>query len=95
VSACTPHIVDYPAPPNGGAFVTGQAQLALTGPDSWIITVPKSLVGNVGTGSILESLSAFTFAREKSASVQITNTEGEAGILPIEVDGVCCVDVKF
>jgi hypothetical protein len=94
VSACTPHITDYPAPPNGGTFVTGQAQLALTGPDSWIITVPKSVVGNVGTGSILESLSAFSFARNASASVQIPNADGEAGITPIEVDGACCVDAK-
>jgi hypothetical protein len=37
----------------------------------------------------------FTFARDKTAGEPITNTEGEAGILPIEVDGVCCVDVKL
>jgi hypothetical protein len=93
VSGCFPHVTDYPAPPNGGTAVTGTVvQGSHAKPDSLIITVPKSLVGG---GSLLESLSVFTFARSHSASQPITNAEGEAGILPIQVDGVCCVDVKL
>jgi hypothetical protein len=93
VSGCFPHITDYPAPPNGGTAVQGQVVQGTRGkPDSLVITVPKSLVGG---GSLLESFSVFTFARDKTAGEPITNTEGEAGILPIEVDGVCCVDVKL
>jgi hypothetical protein len=93
VSGCFPHITDYPAPPNGGTAVQGQVVQGARGkPDSLVITVPKSLVGG---GSLLESFSVFTFARDKTAGEPITNTEGEAGILPIEVDGVCCVDVKL
>jgi hypothetical protein len=96
VSACTPHVVDYPAPPNGGTSVNGQVILNLPGkPDSFVITVPRSVVGSVTKGAVLESLSAFTFARQDSASIQITNAQAEAGILPIEVDGVCCVNVKL
>jgi hypothetical protein len=93
VSGCFPHITDYPAPPSGGTAVTGSVVQGSKGkPDSLVITVPKSLVGG---GSLLESLSVFAFARSHSASTPITNTEGEAGILPIQVDGVCCVDAKL
>jgi hypothetical protein len=93
VSGCFPHITDYPAPPNGGTAVTGAVvQGSHAKPDSLVITVPKSLVGG---GSLLESLSVFTVARSHRASQPITNTEGEAGILPIQVDGLCCVDAKL
>src|SRR5919197_5181337 len=92
VSACFPHVTDYPAPPNGGTLVNGDVILQLKGkPDSFVIHVPKSLVGNAPAGSLLESLSVFTFARNKPASVPITNTEAQAGVTPIEVDGICCV----
>jgi hypothetical protein len=93
VSGCFPHITEYPAPPNGGTAVTGSVVQGSRGkPDSLVITVPKALVGG---GGLLESVSVFTFARDKSASLPITNEEGEAGILPIQVDGLCCVDAKF
>ena len=95
VSACTPHIVNYPAPPQGGTLVTGQLRLGKKGaPDQWVVTVPRSVVGNPPVGSLLESFSGFTLARNHSASLPITTDEGEAGITPIEVDGVCCRDAK-
>jgi hypothetical protein len=96
VSACFPHVTDYGAPPNGGTQVSGDVTLQLKGkPDSFVIHVPKSLVGGAPAGSLLESLSVFTFARNKPASIQITNVEAEGGILPIEVDGICCVTAKL
>jgi hypothetical protein len=96
VSACTPHILNYPAPPQGGTLVTGQLKLGKkpSNPDQWVITVPRSVVGNPPVGSLLESLSGYTLARNHSASLPITTAEGEAGITPIEVDGVCCRDAK-
>jgi hypothetical protein len=96
VSACTPHIVNYPAPPQGGAFVTGQLHLSFDpgAPDSWSIRVPRSAVGNPQMGSLMESLSAFTLARNHTASVPISNSDGEAGITPIEIDGVCCREAR-
>jgi len=56
------------------------------------ITVPLSAIGNPPAGSLLESLSVYTFARNHPASLQITNSQAQAGILPIEVDGVCCTE---
>jgi hypothetical protein len=57
--------------------------------------VPASLVGNPSAKSILESFSVFTFVRNKTSMLPITNVEGEAGITPIEIDGICCVDVRL
>ncbi|TMK96985.1 MAG: hypothetical protein E6G40_09300 [Actinobacteria bacterium] len=96
VSACTPHILNYPAPPQGGTLVTGHRKLGHHpgSADQWVVRVPRSLVGNPAIGSLLESFSGFTLARNHSASVQITSAEGEAGLTPIEVDGVCCRDAK-
>jgi hypothetical protein len=94
VSGCFPHIVDYPAPPRGGTAVTGELNLT-KGADAWVIHVPRSLVGIPNSGATLESLSAYTFARLKSASLPFTNAEAEADISPIEVDGLCCRDAKI
>jgi hypothetical protein len=96
VSACTPHIVNYPAPPQGGTLVAGQLNLSPDpgAPDSWIIQVPRSLVGSLGGGSPMESFSAFTLARNHPASLPITTAEGEAGITPVEIDGVCCREAR-
>lgn len=91
VSACTPHIINYPAPPQGGTLVTGQLKLGRKGaPDQWLITVPRSAIGNPPVGSAFESFSAYTLARNHSASLTLTQAEGEAGITPVVVDGVCC-----
>jgi hypothetical protein len=95
VSACFPHVTDYPAPPQGGDLVSGEIILQDGKPDAFILHVPKALVGDPAVGSLMESLSAFTFARNKSAGIPITNTEAQAGTLPIEVDGVCCVTAKL
>jgi hypothetical protein len=97
VSACTPHIINYPAPPQGGTLVTGVLKLGTkqNAVDQWIITVPRSVIGNPPVGSLFESLSAFTLARNHTAGLTLTQTEGEAGITPIEVDGVCCRDATI
>jgi hypothetical protein len=87
VSGCFPHIIDYPRPPRGGAEVSG----AVNG-NTITITVPRSVIDSPPDGSVLESLGAYTFARSKSAALEFTNAEGEGGVTPIEVDGVCCVD---
>jgi hypothetical protein len=89
VSACTPRIVDYGATGNGGTQVSVTLEHAADH-DGFFIEVPRSLVGNPGAGSALESFSAFTFARPKSAAVRITNAEAEADVVPVMVDGVCC-----
>jgi hypothetical protein len=94
VSGCSPHIVDYPAPPRGGTAVTGTIVHRATY-DLLKITVPRSAVDNLQDGQLLESLSAYSFARDGSAAVTLTNAEGEAGVTPIEIDGICCEDVAL
>ncbi len=94
VSACDPHVVDYGGPGNGGTAVSATLKHG-PGFDYWEIVVPRTLVGNPADGSLLESLSAFTFARKQSASIQIPNADAEAGITPVQVDGVCCVEARL
>ena len=94
VSACDPHVVDYGGPGNGGTAVTATLKHG-SGFDYWEIVVPRTLVGNPADGSLLESLSAFTFARKQSASIQIPNPDAEAGITPVQVDGVCCIEARL
>ena len=97
VSGCFPHITDYPRPPWGGTSVTGQ--VSLTNPakgvgDTFTITVPRSVIGNPADGSVLDSFGAYTYARSHSADQPITNTEAEAGVTPIVIDGVCCINAQ-
>jgi hypothetical protein len=91
VSACDPHVVDYGGPGNGGTAVTAVRKQA-SNFDYWEITVPRTLVGDPADGSFLESFGAYSFARKQSASVQIPNPDAEAGVTPVQVDGVCCRD---
>ena len=96
VSGCFPHTIEYPAPPLGGSTVTGRLiQGSGTTPDSWEIRVPRNVVGGPTDTSVLESFSAFTIARNKSASLPMTNLEEELGISPIVVDALCCVDTSI
>ncbi len=93
VSGCFPHVIEYPAPPNGGTSVTGRLVKGTGGaPDHWEIRVPRDVVGGPSDTSVLESFSVFSLSRNKSASLPITNVEEELGISPIVVDGLCCVD---
>lgn len=92
VSACDPHIIDYPAPPSGGTAVTGRLVAGEQGGDYWEVRVPRSVVGSPAAGSMLESLSGYALARSHSAATPFTNAELEAGVAPVLVDGVCCVD---
>ena len=95
VSGCFPHIIEYPAPPYGGTSVSGKLVQGASGaPDHWEIHVPRNLVGGPHDGTMLESLSAFTMARSRPASVPMTNLEHELGISPVVLDALCCVDTS-
>ena len=96
VSGCFPHVIEYPAPPNGGTSVTGKLVAGTGGAaDHWEIRVPRDVVGNPTDTSVMESFSAFTMSRNKSASLPITNAEQELGISPILIDGLCCIDTTI
>ena len=95
VSACTPHIVDYPAPPYGGTAVTGKVTFIQPdrGQGNWfIIRVPRSVIGNPQDGDVLDSMGVYSYARNRSASIPITNAEAQEGVTPIAIDGVCCIN---
>lgn len=95
VSGCFPHMIDYPRPPLAGTDITGEIVQGQNGrPDTLVFHVPLSAIGNPAPGSILESFSVFAFARNKTSMLPITNAEGEAGITPIVIDGICCRDVR-
>lgn len=96
VSGCFPHLVDYPEPPRGGTTVTGELRQDVRGHDHWVVHVPRSVIGFPVSGSVtMESFSAYTLARPKSASLEFTNAEAQGDISPIEVDGACCRDVTL
>ena len=86
-------MVDYGGPGNGGTAVTAVRKQAGSF-DYFEITVPRTLVGDPADGSFLESLGAYAFARKQSASVQLPNGDAEAGITPVQVDGVCCREAR-
>jgi hypothetical protein len=91
VSGCFPHLLEYPRPPFGGAFVSGELVVKNAPQAShFLIRVPRFLLGNPADGAVLGSFSAYSFARTKSAGIPVTNAEAQAGILPVEVDGACC-----
>ncbi|MFN2545705.1 MAG: hypothetical protein ABR600_14205 [Actinomycetota bacterium] len=96
VSGCFPHILEYPAPPYGGTAIKGRLRVfAGAKPDRWIIRVPLKLIGNPAAGQLLEDFGAYVFARNKPASEPTTNAEGQGGVTPVMVDGVCCREVKL
>jgi hypothetical protein len=95
VSGCFPHVLEYPEPPYGGTSVTGQLVTDNGSKvDTLVIRVPLGVVGGLPSGSVLESFGGYAFARNKPASVPLTNAEAEAGVTPVMVDGVCCVNLK-
>ena len=94
VSGCFPHILDYPQPPRGGTAVTGTVPVETGGAlDDIVVTVPRSALGGPANGSLMESFSAYSFLRSKSAALPFTNAEGQAGVVPVMIDGICCSDI--
>lgn len=95
VSGCYPHLIEYPRPPLGGTTIEGAIVQGRNGaPDTLVFHVPADLVGNPARGTLLESFGVYAFARNKSSALPFTNAEGEAGIAPILVDGICCLDMR-
>jgi hypothetical protein len=96
VSGCFPHILEYPQPPYGGTMIKGKL-VTTKGPkpDVWVLRVPLRLIGKPRYGQLLEDFGAYVFARNKTSSSPITNSEGQAGITPVMVDGVCCQNMQL
>jgi hypothetical protein len=88
VSACTPHYLTYPGPPNGGSEVTGTADPAAGGGTTYVLTVPLDAVGDPAPGALLEEVAAYAFAAPQSARQPVTNAQAEVeqGI-PVQIEG--------
>jgi hypothetical protein len=96
VSGCFPHLLEYPEPPYGGTNVTGKLKVTKgPKPDLFVIKVPLKLIGKPKFGQILDDFGGYVLARNKLANQPITNSEGQAGITPVMVDGVCCMLLKL
>src|SRR5205823_3538128 len=96
VSGCFPHILEYPEPPYAGTSIKGKLVITKSPkPDFWILRVPLKLIGSPKPGQLLEDFGVYDFARNKPASVPMTNSEAQGGITPIMVDGVCCTEVRL
>jgi hypothetical protein len=103
VSGCTPHAIDYPAPPLGGMDVTGKIKQGKTDakPDTFILTVPIEAFTNVNDPAIvkkgvkMESFSVYAMAAPRTASQPPSNSEAENDIFPVVVDGICCRQAKL
>ena len=85
VSACDPHYLVYPAPPAGGTAVKGT--VTGSGPVTYDIAVPASVVGNASAASLLEEVAAYTTVSATSVTVPLTNAQADADLVPIEVEG--------
>jgi hypothetical protein len=85
VSACSPHVVTYPAPPAGGTTVTATATGA--GPTVYDIAVPITAVGSPKANSVLEEVSAYSFVSATPVEVPITNPQAFVDLVPLEIDG--------
>jgi hypothetical protein len=96
VSGCFPHIMEYPEPPYAGTSIKGKLVVTKGAkPDFWILRVPLKVIGNLRRGQLLEDFGVYVYARNKPASVPLTNSEAEGGVTPVMVDGVCCTSVRL
>ena len=95
VSGCTPHALAYPAPPLGGTTEKGKVVVTKGAkPDYLLIKVPMTDVG-LSDQMLLQSFSVFAFASPRQANQPPSNDEAENDIFPVEVDGVCCRQVRM
>ena len=96
MSGCFPHILEYPEPPYAGSSIKGTlVKTKGPKPDVWVFRVPLKLIGSPRAGQLLEDFGAYVYARNKPANVPMTNAEGQGGVTPVMVDGVCCRDMKL
>lgn len=95
VSACFPHIVTYPEADQGGHAEHGSVSCpsspSASSPCTLTLTVKAADVGNPKDTSVLESLGSYAFA-SSHAQEPLTNAQAQADNVPLEVDGVCCIN---
>jgi hypothetical protein len=98
VSACDPHVIDYPeAPATGANTESGRVSCppapSLSTPCTVTITVAAANVGSPTSSSLLEEVGSYAFAAARLQAA-VTNAMAEADLLPLEVDGMCCFNFR-
>jgi hypothetical protein len=103
VSACDPHVEVYPegvstsVPTATGNTESGTVTCPTTPsaatPCTIAISVSTADIGSPTASTLLEEVGSYTFASAYLQS-QITNPQAEADLLPLLVDGTCCVNFQ-
>jgi len=97
VSACFPHVITFPEPGFGGSAESGSINCpsvpSASNPCTLTIRVSVADVGGPTANSLLEEVSAYSFAAS-TPSGEITNAQAQADNVPIEIDGVCCYNAR-
>ena len=101
VSACFPHVIDYPQAPVGmaqtGSIACPAAPTAAS-PCTLTIQVKLADVGSPTPSSLLEEVGAYAFAAAVPSTALVPPGAGNALALadsvPLQVDGLCCYDFQ-
>jgi hypothetical protein len=95
VSACFPHVIQYPEPGLGGTAESGTvscpANPSTSNPCTLTINVNVADIGSPASSSLLEEVGSYAFAAAIQSGA-ITNASAAADNVPLEIDGVCCTN---
>ncbi len=95
VSACFPHVIQYPEPTFGGHSELGRVDCppapSAANPCTATITVNVADVGSPSSSSLLEEVGTYALASTLQSGA-LTNANAAADNVPLQVDGMCCVN---
>jgi hypothetical protein len=92
VSACEPHLIDYPESPLGHAetgSVSCPPSPSASTPCQLTITVNLADIGNPTQSSLLEEVGSYSFASAEQSQT-VANAQGQVDSVPLNLDGICC-----
>ncbi|MHB8509325.1 MAG: hypothetical protein ACYDGR_11850 [Candidatus Dormibacteria bacterium] len=101
VSACDPHIINYPESPLGtteNGSIKCPSSPSPTNPCTLTINVNLADIGSPTQDSLLEEVGAYSFTSANPSTVIATNGVGNSlaqnDTVPLEIDGVCCYNFQ-
>jgi hypothetical protein len=84
VSGCKPNYLDYRNDPTlAQPTVTTKG----SGPTTYVITVPKAVIGSPKNTALFESMMAFATLAPRSATVPLDNPSAEADEVSVQIEG--------
>jgi hypothetical protein len=84
VSGCKPNYLDYRADPT---LPQPTVTTSGSGPTTYVITVPKSAIGNPAQNALFESVMAFTVLAPRAAETPLDNPMAEADAVNVQIEG--------